>query len=112
MKPITNQSIRAITTGCLSWLGLGVICLGSSTLVNALPANEVEITYYRDAQKTEEVGYMIMGCQGDRVQSGQKTRYTSRSSTPCNASPQPPDNSGSLPCEFLQAGCSSLPTRR
>lgn len=109
MKSIT---ISHITKGCLSLLSLSTLCLGTATLVNALPANEVEITYYKDAQKTEEVGYLIIGCQGDRVQSGQKTKYSSRTSTPCNSGPKPTGNSGSLPCEFLQTGCKPLPTRR
>jgi uncharacterized protein DUF6289 len=62
-----------------------VIC-GLASLAGALPANEVETTYYEDATFTTEVGYSILGCNGGHARSGKTSRYIARFSTPCRTS--------------------------
>ena len=56
----------------------------------ALPANEIETTYFSSANRQEEVGYSFLACDGSRYREGRATRYKFTSSRSCN---------GSLPAE-------------
>jgi hypothetical protein len=106
MKRLTR---KLLALGYLS--SIAVATLGFTATVHALPSQEVTTIYYSDQSKTEEVGELTLLCDGQRVQSGQRTRYATRSSSPCNGGgPNPPDT-GHLPCEFLARGCSSIPDR-
>ncbi|HVX71510.1 MAG TPA: hypothetical protein VHB19_01790 [Devosia sp.] len=71
-------------------------------------------TYYNNADHDKVVGTRT-------VCTGQPTKKTGRSSpyyevdhfsTGTGGSGHPHGNPGNLPCEFLQAGCSNLPTNR
>lgn len=107
MKRLTR---KLLALGYLSSIGMAT--LGIPATVHALPSQEVTTTYYSDESKTEEVGEFTLFCNGQRVQSGQRSRYATQSSSPCNGggSEQNPEG-GNLPCEFLVKGCSSLPDR-
>jgi hypothetical protein len=59
---------------------------GLSPLAGALPANEVETTYFKDATFSTEVGYSLLSCNGGHVRSGKTSRYSVRSTTPCRTS--------------------------
>ncbi len=93
----------------LSVLTYSAILLGLATAAQALPTNEVETTYYSDATRTDEVGGLFRGCDGSLSAWGKRTRYATRTSTPCSSGggpePQP------MPCEFTQAGCPNYPSR-
>lgn len=70
----------------------------------AAPRNEIEITYYRTAAKTQEVGSRILTCSGRVYRQGRTTRFTSRIVTPCESSTPLPD-SPDVPCDFKPNGC-------
>jgi hypothetical protein len=90
---------------------IAVATLGFTATVHALPSQEVTTTYYSDESKTEEVGELTLLCSGQRLQSGKRTRYATRSSSPCDGDSPNPSDPGPLPCEFLVKGCSQLPDR-
>jgi hypothetical protein len=50
----------------------------------ALPANEIETSYYTDANYTNEVGYTFLSCQGGTYREGKTSRYRLRYQTPCS----------------------------
>ena len=96
----------------LSLCTVPVLAIGSAQKATALPSNEVTTTFYGDAKKTNEVGEMILSCNGGHSMVGRRTAYASRSSIPCNTtSPKPPKET-KFPCEFLQEGCSPIPEQR
>ena len=74
-------------------LGASAIVCGLASFAGALPANEVETTYYQDATFTTEVGYSFLGCNGGHARSGKTSRYAVRSSTPCHT-----DGTGETAC--------------
>jgi hypothetical protein len=80
---------------------------GTAITVKALPANEVEKTYYSDATRTEDVGGYFLACDGSHSAWGRTSRYSRTLSTPCNRPDVP--GPGPLPCEFLEKGCSPIP---
>lgn len=104
----TKSGITA--TVLFSLTALTLLMDGSIHKAVALPLNEVTTTYYETAAKTNEVGSSTLLCNGQRIREGRVTRYSSRTSEPCNSSPPSPE--GTLPCEFLAEGCSSLPRQR
>lgn len=53
----------------------------------ALPANEIETTYYSSASRQAEVGYSFLGCDGSRFREGSVTRYKFTTKRPCNGNP-------------------------
>lgn len=107
MKRITR---KLLALGYLC--SIGIATSGLTATVHALPSQEVTTTYYSDASKTTEVGEFMLLCNGQRMQWGKRTRYGSRSSSPCNGGgPNQNPEPQSLPCEFLAKGCSSLPDR-
>jgi hypothetical protein len=73
----------------------------------AAPRNEIEITYYKTAAKTEEVGSRLLSCSGRIFRTGRTSRHIERIVTPCNSSTPLPD-SPDLPCEFKPGGCGPL----
>ena len=67
---------------------LGIIAaLISTTAVQsfALPANEVETTYYADASLTEEVGYYFLGCDGSRFREGKTSSFKATTKRACHS---------------------------
>ena len=66
------------------------------------------ITYYSDANMTRTVG-VWSNCPGMKGLHGRRTRF-SESETQQISGPR--TGPGSLPCEFLQKGCSPIPGRR
>jgi hypothetical protein len=62
----------------------GFIC-GLSKGAEALPAQEVEATYYSDATFSVEVGWSFLACNGGRARSGRTTRYMVKTTTACNS---------------------------
>jgi hypothetical protein len=50
---------------------------------HALPANEVDTTYFKDATFTTEVGSTILFCNGARFREGTTSRFQLRTLTPC-----------------------------
>ncbi len=81
-----------------------VLALVSTSPVAAAPANEIEITYYRTAAKTQEIGSRLLSCTGRVYRTGSTSRHTSRIVTPCNSSTPVPEGP-SMPCEFKASGC-------
>jgi hypothetical protein len=61
----------------------GFIC-GRSRSAEALPAQEVETTYFSDATFSVEVGFSVLACNGGHSRSGRTTRYMVKSTMPCN----------------------------
>ncbi|NJK40421.1 MAG: hypothetical protein HC934_01910 [Acaryochloridaceae cyanobacterium SU_2_1] len=107
-----NLTLKQLGLGCLPWISLTGLYLGTATIVKALPAQEVTTTYFSDSSKTEAVGERILLCNGQRATWGRVTRYAVRSSEPCNGGGPTPPGPGPLPCEFLEAGCSPIPNRQ
>ena len=70
----------------------------------AAPRNEVEITYYKTAAKTEEVGSRLLSCTGRVYRQGRTSRHATRMVTPCNSSNPLPENTD-IPCDFKPSGC-------
>ena len=68
------------------WTVLGILSLlfASAGIAYALPATEVETTYYSDATMATEVGGSLLACQGGFHRWGKVTPFRSRYSTPCN----------------------------
>ena len=92
--------------------------LAPTTPSLALPANSVctITTYYSNASLETQVGERTV-CTGTAPQmTGHTTRW--HTSERIDAGPAGPGGGhthgggGSLPCEFLQAGCSNLPVNR
>jgi len=63
---------------------VGFVC-GLSKGAEALPAQEVETTYFSDATFSVEVGSSFLGCNGSHARSGRTTRYMVKTSTPCHS---------------------------
>jgi hypothetical protein len=71
-------------------------------------------TYYNNASFDTQVGERTR-CTGSPVHmTGHTSPYhtTETVSTDTGGAGHPTGGGGSLPCEFLQAGCSNLPTNR
>jgi hypothetical protein len=67
------------------------------------------ITYYEDADMTGYVGTWS-NCPGMKGLSGRRSRYFEVETEQLPSGPS--TTGGSLPCEFLAAGCSHIPTPR
>jgi hypothetical protein len=78
--------------------------LFAGTSAQAAPRNEIEITYYKTAAKTEEAGSRLLSCSGRIYRSGRTSRHTTRIVTPCN-SLNPLPESPDVPCDFKVEGC-------
>ncbi len=71
----------------LRMFGLAATLLGTvATQAFALPANEVDTTYYSDATFTQEVGERILACQGGIYREGKVSRFVVSTVTPCHTS--------------------------
>ena len=82
----------------------------------ALPTHStcVITTYYNNASLDQQVGERTK-CTGSPVHMTGRTspyRTTETVSTDTGGGGHTGGGGGSLPCEFLQAGCSNLPTNR
>jgi hypothetical protein len=55
--------------------GLFASADGKGDITPALPEWSIELTYYTDASRRVECGYLIFTCQGGTVRSGCSTRY-------------------------------------
>ena len=74
-------------TKTLRMFGIVAALLGTAATQSfALPANEVETVYFSDAKYTNEVGYVLRGCDGSVSRQGTTGNYKVTSSTPCNGS--------------------------
>jgi len=86
-----------------------------ATSAIALPQNTVCIitTYYNNSAFDEEVGTRTK-CTGSPMHmTGRATPWhTSEREVLDQGGAHPPGGPGGLPCEFLAAGCSNLPTVR
>ena len=96
-KPIRKHIVAATAI-------TGLFVASSAT---AAPRNEIEITYYRTAAKTQEVGSRLLSCSGRIFRSGRTSRHAERLVTPCNSSSPVPD-SPDVPCDFRPNGCGPL----
>jgi hypothetical protein len=74
------KSLRTFGT-IIAFIGI------AATQSYALPANEIETTYYSDASRQAEVGYSFLGCDGSRYREGRTSRYKFTSTSPCNGNP-------------------------
>jgi len=73
-------------TKTLRMFGIAAALLGTlATKSFALPANEVEIDYFSDAQFTKDVGSFTLLCEGGHITEGKRSRYGIRYSTPCRS---------------------------
>lgn len=70
------------------WILVGILplLLAIGGVAYALPANEVETTYYSDASMQTEVGGSFLACQGGFNRWGKYSRYRVRFTTPCTNS--------------------------
>lgn len=70
------------------WILVGILplLLASAGGAYALPANEVETTYYKDASMETEVGGSLLSCQGGFNRWGKYSRFRVRFLTPCTSS--------------------------
>jgi len=66
------------------------------------------ITYYSDASMNRTVG-VWSNCPGMKGLRGRRTRYSESETQQIRG---PSTGPGSLPCEFLQKGCSPIPSPR
>jgi hypothetical protein len=62
----------------------GGVC-AFSKIAEALPAQEVETTYFKDATFTVEVGWSFLACNGSHARTGKTTRYMVRDTAPCTS---------------------------
>ena len=83
------------------------LALATAQIAQALPSNEIEITYYKTAAKTVEVGYRLLSCSGHLVRTGRTSPFRDRTVSRCQVSKPP--KTPTLPCDFLQNGCPNLP---
>ena len=97
------KQIRANVTAVF---GAAILVIPSAAF--ALPSNEIEMTYYRDANHDHWVGSRIVSCSGHIYREGTTSHYYERVVTPCNSATPLPE-AKNLPCEFLRAGCGNLP---
>jgi|GEM_PF-2462974 len=51
--------------------------------VDAAPSQEIDITYYSDASKTEIIGWKLFTCFSGTYSSGETSAYFDRYTTPC-----------------------------
>ena len=74
-------------TKSLRMFGIATAFIGiTASQSQALPSNELEVTYYSDETYSEEVGYMFRGCDGSVHREGGVSQYGITSSTPCHSS--------------------------
>ena len=98
---MTNSIVKA----CVASIAAAALIPASSA--EAAPRNEIEITYYRTAAKTQEIGSRLLSCTGRVYRTGRTSRHISRIVTPCQSS-QPLPESPDIPCEFKPGGCGPL----
>lgn len=95
------RRLAFVAVACLAPLFLGDEAEAASCRI---------ITYYADPDMTDSVG-VWSNCPGMKGLSGRRSRYF-EVETEQLPSGGTVGGGGSLPCEFLAAGCSNLPTPR
>ncbi len=110
MKIITSLGYKKFL-GAAAILSLASLPLPAQ----ALPSQEINTVYYKDASKTEVVGEFTLLCNGQRYSNGQRTNFKTTFKSPCSSGG---GGSGKLPCEFTsqtpeqQGKCNYLPNPR
>jgi len=73
-------------TKSLRMLGIVAALIGTTATKSlALPANDLEVTYFSDESFETEVGYLYRGCDGSTHRQGRMSRYGVSQSTPCDS---------------------------
>jgi Family of unknown function (DUF6289) len=72
--------------GCLLALALlaGIFTLAAPKIAEALPSNQLTITYYSDASQETIVGERTLACTGGWYSWGITTSYRTSDSVPCD----------------------------
>jgi hypothetical protein len=84
-------------TKTLRMFGIAAGLIGTmATQSFALPANEIETTYYADASLTDEVGYSFLACDGSRARTGKTSSYKVTTKRACHSAPPAPAGQGPL----------------
>jgi hypothetical protein len=84
-------------TKSLRMLGIVAAFIGTTVTQSfALPANEIETTYYADASLTDEVGSFFLGCDGSRFKEGKVTGYKTTTKRACHSGGTNPGQQGPL----------------
>lgn len=102
----------------LRMLGMIAALIGTTAVQSfALPANEIETTYYADASLTEEVGYSFLACDGSRARTGKTSRFKTTTKRACHSGGSNPaqgslgmcytelKNGTSSCCTFISGAC-------
>ena len=79
-----NATVKRLAFGVAALALVAVAGFGLLTeKVDAVPANEIHITYYSSPAKTTIVGIYERYCTGTVLQYGSKTRYHDEFQIPC-----------------------------
>ncbi|MER8548782.1 MULTISPECIES: hypothetical protein [unclassified Mesorhizobium] len=108
--PLTMPAVRIIAA--ISLLAFPNFLPPVTSPANALPVSQScrITTYYKTAAKATEVGVRST-CQGVKKW-GVTSKYYEVEKIEAATPPHTSGGGGSLPCEFLAAGCSNLPEKR
>ncbi|MER9055033.1 hypothetical protein [Mesorhizobium sp. M0213] len=109
-SPHTMPAVRIIAA--ISLLAFPNFLPPVTIPANALPVSQScrITTYYKTAAKATEVGVRST-CQGVKKW-GVTSKYYEVEKIEAATPPHTSDGGGSLPCEFLAAGCFNLPVKR
>ncbi|MBM4254741.1 MAG: hypothetical protein FJ147_02460 [Deltaproteobacteria bacterium] len=105
-------------TKTLRMFGMIAALIGITTVQSfALPANEIETTYYSNASMTDEVGYSFLGCDGSRGRTGKTSSFKMTTKRACHSGGSNPgqgplgmcytqmNNGSSSCCTFISGEC-------
>ncbi len=83
LKPPSIRKLVAIAT---------VVCSSLSPIApaQALPAYQVERTYFSDASFSEVIGDSVLNCSGQLFLTGQSSAYSTIELVPCKHDDPPP----------------------
>jgi hypothetical protein len=102
-----------LTKTLRTW-GIVAALIGTTAVQSfALPANEIETTYYADASLTEEVGYSFLACDGSRARTGKTSSFKTTTKRACHSAPPAPAGQNPLGMCYTQlnngnSGCCSF----
>ncbi len=107
---LTPAVVRIAASALLVAGSWGVVLPSPAQALPSGPITCRVYTYYSNAKKIEEVGTFAR-CPGG-IHKGRTTRWFTVETFKIGVPGQngPGGGPGDLPCEFLQAGCSNLPT--